>query len=55
MDRISLLLDDVVFKILSLVPTKDVVSTNILSKRRRYLWKQVPKLEFLDTSSDTEH
>lgn len=55
MDRISFLPDDVVLKILSFVPTKVVVSTNLLSKRWRHLWKHVPKLEYLDPSPDTEY
>ncbi|EOA14569.1 hypothetical protein CARUB_v10027810mg [Capsella rubella] len=55
MDRISPLSDDVIIKILSFVGTKVAVSTNLLSKRWRYLWKHVPTLKYRDPSSDCEH
>ncbi|XP_010476665.1 PREDICTED: putative FBD-associated F-box protein At5g56440 [Camelina sativa] len=55
MDRISLLSDDVILKILSSVLTKVAVSTSILSKRWRYLWKHVAKLEYHDPSNDSDH
>ncbi|CAN6904394.1 unnamed protein product [Brassica oleracea] len=46
MDRISELSDELLVKILLLVPTKVAVSTSILSKRWKYLWMWLPKLEF---------
>ncbi|KAH0865090.1 hypothetical protein HID58_082301 [Brassica napus] len=46
MDRISELSDDLLHKILLLVPTKVAVSTSILSKRWEYLWMWLPKLEY---------
>ncbi|CAA7039625.1 unnamed protein product [Microthlaspi erraticum] len=46
MDRISGLADELLIKILLLVPTKVAVSTSILSKRWEYLWMWLPKLEF---------
>ncbi|KAG2328965.1 hypothetical protein Bca52824_000145 [Brassica carinata] len=46
MDRISGLSDELLVKILLLVPTKVAVSTSILSKRWKYLWMWLPKLEF---------
>ncbi|XP_010476690.1 PREDICTED: putative FBD-associated F-box protein At5g56440 [Camelina sativa] len=55
MDRISLLSDEVILKILSFVPTKVAVTTSLLSKRWRYLWNHVPKLEYCDPSNDSEH
>ncbi|CAA7028103.1 unnamed protein product [Microthlaspi erraticum] len=46
MDRISNLSDDLLLKIVSSLPTKDVVATMILSKRWRFLWTMLPKLDF---------
>ncbi|CAH2069743.1 unnamed protein product [Thlaspi arvense] len=49
MDRIGALSDDLLVKVLFYLPTKDAVSTSILSKRWEHLWKWLPKLEFDDT------
>ncbi|KAJ0246968.1 FBD domain-containing protein [Hirschfeldia incana] len=46
MDKISGLSDDVLVKILLLVPTKVAVSTSILSKRWKYLWMSLPRLDY---------
>ncbi|CAA7034755.1 unnamed protein product [Microthlaspi erraticum] len=45
-DRISDLPEPLALKILSLLPTKLVISTSVLSKQWRSVWKKVPKLEF---------
>uniref|UniRef100_A0A1J3CG84 FBD-associated F-box protein n=1 Tax=Noccaea caerulescens TaxID=107243 RepID=A0A1J3CG84_NOCCA len=55
MDRMSLLPDDFLLHILSLLPTKDVLSTSLLSKRWRYLWKLVAKLEYIEINDNTDH
>ncbi|KFK27208.1 hypothetical protein AALP_AA8G350100 [Arabis alpina] len=41
--------------ILSLLPTKHVLTTSGLSKRWRYLWKLVPKLEYIDSDQNADH
>ncbi|EOA14711.1 hypothetical protein CARUB_v10027989mg [Capsella rubella] len=46
MDRISHLPDEVLSRILSFLPTKDVMRTMLLSKRYKSLWITVPRLEF---------
>lgn len=46
MDRISGLSDELLVKILVLVPTKVAVSTSILSKRWECLWMWLPKLKY---------
>ncbi|CAN7006166.1 unnamed protein product [Brassica rapa subsp. trilocularis] len=46
MDMMSTLSDDLLLKILSSLPTKDVVSTMLLSKRWKFLWTMVPTLYF---------
>ncbi|KAG2243477.1 hypothetical protein Bca4012_085518 [Brassica carinata] len=51
-DRISALHDDLLLNILSLVPTKDAVTTMVLSKRWGSVWTMVPKLEYEDTSKE---
>ena len=53
MDRMSLLPDDLIFKILSFVPSKVSVSTSLLSKRWYSLWKRVPNLRYSDPYSDS--
>lgn len=50
MDRISLLPDETLSKILSYLQTKDVMRTMLLSKRFKSLWMLVQRLEFDDTT-----
>ncbi|CAA7062553.1 unnamed protein product [Microthlaspi erraticum] len=46
MDRLSDLPDELLLGILSLLPTTDVVTTMVLSKRWKFLWTFVPRLEY---------
>ncbi|KAL0732081.1 hypothetical protein Bca4012_028175 [Brassica carinata] len=46
--RICDLPDDLLLQILLHVPTKNAVTTEILSKRWRHVWKMVEKLDFKD-------
>ncbi|XP_013742308.2 F-box/FBD/LRR-repeat protein At4g26340 [Brassica napus] len=49
MDILSALSDDLLLRILSFVPTKDVVATSLLSKRWEGLWTSVSKLSYDDS------
>ncbi|CAN6806777.1 probable FBD-associated F-box protein At1g32375 [Brassica napus] len=50
MDRISQLPDELLLKILALLPSmKDVVDTMLLSKRWQFLWMMVPTIKYNDT------
>ncbi|CAA7032718.1 unnamed protein product [Microthlaspi erraticum] len=56
MDRISLLPDELLLRILSLLPTtKDVVATMVLSQRWLPLWKLMPKLVYDDSYQNIEY
>uniref|UniRef100_A0A0D3ALQ5 F-box domain-containing protein n=1 Tax=Brassica oleracea var. oleracea TaxID=109376 RepID=A0A0D3ALQ5_BRAOL len=55
MDRLSILPDDLIFKILSFVQSIVSVSTNLLSKRWCSLWKHVPNLVYLDPHIECEY
>ncbi|CAL9219019.1 unnamed protein product [Arabidopsis halleri] len=46
MDKLSQLPDELLVKVLSFLPTKDAVSTSILSMQWKSLWMWLPKLEF---------
>ncbi|KAF8102653.1 hypothetical protein N665_0197s0017 [Sinapis alba] len=45
-DIISHLPDDLLFRILSLVPISDAMHTSLLSKHWKSLWKMMPTLEY---------
>ncbi|RID74156.1 hypothetical protein BRARA_B01269, partial [Brassica rapa] len=55
MDRLSLLPDDLIFKILSFFPSKAIVTTSLLSKRWCSLWKHVPNLGYSDPYIESEY
>lgn len=52
MDIISQCPDHLLLRILSSIPTKDVIVTSLLSKRWVSLWRWVPKLEYDFTSQN---
>lgn len=47
--------ENLILKILSLVPIKTVVSTSVLSKEWQSCWKSVPKLKFNSEDYQSEH
>ncbi|CAN7058264.1 unnamed protein product, partial [Brassica rapa subsp. trilocularis] len=47
--------ENLILKILSLVPIKTVVSTSVLSKEWKSRWKSVPKLKFNSEDYQSEH
>nr|VDD10359.1 unnamed protein product [Brassica oleracea] len=47
--------ENLILKILSLVPIKSVVSTSVLSKEWQSRWKSVPKLKFNSEDYQSEH
>ncbi|KAL7606990.1 hypothetical protein Lser_V15G15197 [Lactuca serriola] len=57
-DRISILPQDIIEKILTFMPIRDASRTSILSKKWRHCWKGMPKLVFdeslINVSSDIE-
>ncbi|XP_018447270.1 FBD-associated F-box protein At5g38590 isoform X2 [Raphanus sativus] len=53
MDKISELPDELLVKILSSVPTKVAVSTSVLSKRWKFLWMWLTKLEYSDDEGNS--
>ncbi|XP_020873978.1 F-box/FBD/LRR-repeat protein At4g26340-like [Arabidopsis lyrata subsp. lyrata] len=55
MDMISQLSEDLIFRILSLVPTTDVLAMSCVSTRWRSLWNLVSRLEFDDNNHQNYH
>lgn len=51
---ISLLSDDLLLRILSLVPTKDVKATSLVSKRWKSLWSLVSAIHLDDRNYDND-
>ena len=49
-DRISALPEELLVTILLLVPIKNAVATMILSKRWRYIWMMLPRLDYNETN-----
>ncbi|KAF8099864.1 hypothetical protein N665_0236s0025 [Sinapis alba] len=56
MDKISQLPDELLLKILAMLPTmKDVVDTMLLSKRWQFLWMMVPRLVYNDNYKNPKY
>lgn len=53
-DKISALPEDLLVRILLHVPMKDAIATMFLSKRWRFIWTILPKLEYDFFSDDDE-
>ncbi|CAN6895341.1 unnamed protein product [Brassica oleracea] len=53
-DRISSLPEELLVTILLLVPIKNAVATMILSKRWRYIWMMLPRIDYNETN-DVNH
>ncbi|XP_010431292.1 PREDICTED: F-box/FBD/LRR-repeat protein At3g52680-like [Camelina sativa] len=53
-DRLNQLPEALILKILCFLPTKTVVTTSVLSKQWRSLWKLVPNLEFNSEDCESE-
>ncbi|KAL8489623.1 hypothetical protein ACS0TY_025509 [Phlomoides rotata] len=53
-DRISVLPDSLLVHILSFLGVKKAARTSVLSKRWKFLWAEIPKLEFWDSSKEAE-
>ncbi|KAG7565038.1 FBD domain [Arabidopsis suecica] len=53
-DRISSLSDDLLIQILLLVPTKDAVATTFLSKRWRFVWTMLPRLDYKEANDNSD-
>ncbi|KAJ0914852.1 putative F-box domain, leucine-rich repeat domain superfamily, F-box-like domain superfamily [Helianthus annuus] len=54
-DRLSVLPDDRILKILSFVGLKDAIRTSVLSPRWRHLWTSIPRLSFSSLDFRTIH
>ncbi|XP_076946189.1 F-box/FBD/LRR-repeat protein At1g13570-like [Bidens hawaiensis] len=50
LDIISTLPVNIIESILSIMPIRDALRTSVLSKKWRYCWRSVPKIEFTDTT-----
>ncbi|KAJ4907713.1 putative FBD-associated F-box protein [Raphanus sativus] len=56
MDKISQLPDELLLKILAMLPTmKDVVETMLLSKRWQFLWMMVPRIKYEDSYKNPKY
>ncbi|KAG7560621.1 F-box domain [Arabidopsis thaliana x Arabidopsis arenosa] len=54
-DMMNQLPEALILRILSFLPTKTVITTSVLSKQWRSLWKLVPNLEFDYEDYESEH
>ncbi|KAI3471576.1 hypothetical protein Pfo_028226 [Paulownia fortunei] len=53
-DRLSALPDSLLIRILSFLDMQEAAMTSVLSKRWQFLWTDLPRLEFWESSSQTE-